>query len=90
MDRRRTRRRMLPERGINVNWYSFISSHFMQKTIQIWEGQVKKRAFRDISIVTVTIEKQARDFFEKHGVAQYWDLAFSSSVLLDDQDPLPI
>uniref|UniRef100_A0A1I7XTJ1 Pre-mRNA processing factor 3 n=1 Tax=Heterorhabditis bacteriophora TaxID=37862 RepID=A0A1I7XTJ1_HETBA len=55
----------------------------------IWEGQVKRRNFRDFTVVTATIEKQARELFEKHNVAQYWDLAYSTTVLLDGQDPVP-
>ncbi|CAI4230576.1 unnamed protein product [Auanema sp. JU1783] len=56
----------------------------------IWEGQVKKRNFRDFTVVTATIEKNARDLFEKHGVAQYWDMAYSTSVLLEDQSTILI
>uniref|UniRef100_A0A8R1HQ16 Uncharacterized protein n=1 Tax=Caenorhabditis japonica TaxID=281687 RepID=A0A8R1HQ16_CAEJA len=55
----------------------------------IWEGQVKRRNFRDFTIHTATLEKQAREFFEKHGVAQYWDLCYSTTVLLEGQDILP-
>ncbi|VDK84391.1 unnamed protein product [Cylicostephanus goldi] len=56
----------------------------------IWEGQVKRRNFRDFNVVTATIEKQARDLLEKHNVAHYWDVAYSTTVLLDGQDPTPI
>ncbi|KIH53857.1 pre-mRNA processing factor 3 [Ancylostoma duodenale] len=56
----------------------------------IWEGQVKRRNFRDFSVVTATIEKQARDLLEKHNVAHYWDVAYSTTVLLDGQDATPI
>ncbi|EFO86786.1 hypothetical protein CRE_04802 [Caenorhabditis remanei] len=55
----------------------------------IWEGQVKRRNFRDFTVHTATLEKQAREFFEKHGVAQYWDLCYSTTVLLEGQDILP-
>ncbi|KAK6741551.1 hypothetical protein RB195_009424 [Necator americanus] len=56
----------------------------------IWEGQVKRRNFRDFTVVTATIEKQARDLLEKHNVAHYWDVAYSTTVLLDGQDATPI
>ncbi|EPB69741.1 pre-mRNA processing factor 3 [Ancylostoma ceylanicum] len=46
----------------------------------IWEGQVKRRNFRDFSVVTATIEKQARDLLEKHNVAHYWDVAYSTTM----------
>ncbi|WKX98488.1 hypothetical protein Q1695_013849 [Nippostrongylus brasiliensis] len=56
----------------------------------IWEGQVKRRNFRDFTVVTATIEKQARDLLEKHNVAHYWDVAYSTTVLLEGQDSVPI
>ncbi|CAD6196654.1 unnamed protein product [Caenorhabditis auriculariae] len=55
----------------------------------VWEGQVKRRCFRDFTVHTATLEKQAREFFEKHAVAQYWDLCYSTTVLLEGQDILP-
>ncbi|PAV59054.1 hypothetical protein WR25_10760 [Diploscapter pachys] len=51
----------------------------------IWEGMAKRRAFRDFQIVTATLDKQAREYFEKHAVAQYWDLSYSTTVLLEGQ-----
>ena len=45
---------------------------------------MKRRAFKDIKVVSATIHKQARDYFEKHGVAHYWDLCLSTSVLLEE------
>uniref|UniRef100_A0A0K0DQ48 U4/U6 small nuclear ribonucleoprotein Prp3 n=1 Tax=Angiostrongylus cantonensis TaxID=6313 RepID=A0A0K0DQ48_ANGCA len=56
----------------------------------IWEGQVKRRNFRDFNVVTATIEKQARDLLEKHNVAHYWDVAYSTTVLLDGQDSITV
>nr|CDJ84867.1 Pre-mRNA-splicing factor 3 domain containing protein [Haemonchus contortus] len=56
----------------------------------IWEGQVKRRNFRDFTVVTATIEKQARDLLEKHNVAHYWDVAYSTTVLLEGQDSTPV
>ncbi|KAF8358136.1 prp-3, partial [Pristionchus pacificus] len=56
----------------------------------IWEGIVKKRAFRDLRVHTATIEKQAREILEKHGVANYWDLAYSTSILLEGQNSLDV
>ncbi|GMR41899.1 hypothetical protein PMAYCL1PPCAC_12094, partial [Pristionchus mayeri] len=56
----------------------------------IWEGIVKKRAFRDLRVHTATIEKQAREILEKHGVAHYWDLAYSTTILLEGQNSLEV
>ncbi|CAB3403480.1 unnamed protein product [Caenorhabditis bovis] len=55
----------------------------------VWEGQAKRRSFRDFTVHTATLDKQAREFFEKHGVAQYWDLCYSTTILLEGQDALP-
>ncbi|GMS89013.1 hypothetical protein PENTCL1PPCAC_30846 [Pristionchus entomophagus] len=56
----------------------------------IWEGIVKKRAFRDLRVHTATIEKQAREILEKHGVANYWDMAYSTAILLEGQNSLEV
>ncbi|MFH4977112.1 hypothetical protein AB6A40_003821 [Gnathostoma spinigerum] len=47
----------------------------------IWEGFIKRRTFGEIKCVSATIEKQAREIFEKHEVVHYWDLAYSTTVL---------
>ncbi|GMT18622.1 hypothetical protein PFISCL1PPCAC_9919, partial [Pristionchus fissidentatus] len=60
------------------------------KCEMIWEGIVKKRAFRDLRVHTATIEKQAREILEKHGVAHYWDLAYSTTILLEGQNSVDI
>ncbi|CAJ0951503.1 unnamed protein product, partial [Mesorhabditis belari] len=52
----------------------------------IWEGTVKKRAFYDMRTLSVSIQKQARETFEKYRVPHYWDLCLSSQVLLDNNE----
>lgn len=52
----------------------------------VWEGLVKKRNFGEVRCKIVTLEKQARELLEKHGVAHYWDMAYSGAVLLQDAE----
>ena len=40
-----------------------------------------KRAFKEFDMKPCRMEQFARDFLDKHGVPQYWDLALSESVL---------
>lgn len=40
-----------------------------------------QRNFNDFKFKLCATEKLARDHFKKHGVEQYWDLAYSASVL---------
>ncbi|GBP64164.1 hypothetical protein EVAR_35553_1 [Eumeta japonica] len=47
----------------------------------VWEGVAQQRAFGDIKFKVIPTEKQAREHFLKHKVEQYWDLAYSGSVL---------
>jgi hypothetical protein len=53
---------------------------------QIWEGIVQKRAFGEPRFVTATNQRHAREQLEKHGVPHYWDLCYSTTVLLSSDD----
>jgi len=49
----------------------------------IWEGIVQKRAFQsEPRFIVATNHRNAREVLEKHGVPEYWDLCYSTSVLL--------
>ncbi|VDM97654.1 unnamed protein product [Thelazia callipaeda] len=50
----------------------------------IWEGIDKQRNFGEVKCMLATLEKQAREILEKHGVAHFWDLAYSTSLLADE------
>ncbi|CAG9532862.1 unnamed protein product [Cercopithifilaria johnstoni] len=50
----------------------------------IWEGIQKRRNFGEMRCMVATLEKQAREILEKHGVAHFWDLAYSTSILADE------
>lgn len=45
------------------------------------QGTVKTRAFGEMKFKMCPTEVFAREIFRKHDVEQYWDLAFSMSVL---------
>lgn len=48
----------------------------------VWEGLAKSRAFKgDIKLKISPNESFAREIFKNHGVEQYWDLAYSMTVL---------
>ncbi|KAL3101985.1 hypothetical protein niasHS_003394 [Heterodera schachtii] len=54
--------------------------------VLIWEGVVQKRAFTgEPRFTPVTNHKQARELLEKYGVPHYWDLCYSTTVLLNDE-----
>lgn len=36
--------------------------------------------------MAATLEKQAREILEKHEVAHFWDLAYSTSLLADESN----
>lgn len=52
----------------------------------IWEGTSQIRNFGDMKFKVCATEKLAREQFRKHGVEQYWDLAYSTSVLENQDD----
>lgn len=47
----------------------------------VWEGTTKYRNFGEIKFKVCPMEKMAREFFQKHKVEHYWDLAYSGAVL---------
>ncbi|XP_067644946.1 U4/U6 small nuclear ribonucleoprotein Prp3 [Eurosta solidaginis] len=47
----------------------------------VWEGTSQRRNFGEIKFKVFTMEKMAREFFQKHQVEHYWDLAYSGAVL---------
>lgn len=51
------------------------------KCLLVWEGQTQQRAFKDFSVKHMESESQAREFFKRAGVENYWDLAFKMSIL---------
>ena len=51
------------------------------KCVLIWEGTMKERAFSDIKFKFVQTEEQGREYFKKHGIEHFWDLALSGTVL---------
>ncbi|KFD58139.1 hypothetical protein M514_00902 [Trichuris suis] len=54
------------------------------KCYLIWEGVVKKRAFGEFKVKVCSVEKLARELFQKYGVEQYWDMAFSAAIMGDE------
>ncbi|VDD88475.1 unnamed protein product [Enterobius vermicularis] len=54
-------------------------------SLQIWEGLAKRRNFGEVKCMSATLEKQARELLEKHDAAHYWDLAYSTTVLGEEQ-----
>ncbi|KAK0416234.1 hypothetical protein QR680_012365 [Steinernema hermaphroditum] len=52
----------------------------------VWEGITKKRAFQELRTLSATSEKNAREILDKHGVAHYWDLAYSTTILNTEQE----
>lgn len=51
------------------------------KCVLVWEGMTKERSFSDFKFKALKAEEQVREYFKKHGVQQYWDLALSGTVL---------
>lgn len=49
--------------------------------VLVWEGTSQRRHFGEIKFKVFTMEKMAREFFQKHQVEHYWDLAYSGAVL---------
>lgn len=45
------------------------------------QGMTKQRNFGEVKFKACATEKLARDQMRKHGVEQYWDLAYSKTVL---------
>ncbi|XKL59109.1 hypothetical protein PGB90_000125 [Kerria lacca] len=51
------------------------------KCILVWEGMSKQRNFGEVKFKACATEKLAREQLKKHGVEQYWDLAYSKTIL---------
>ncbi|KAH8335266.1 hypothetical protein KR074_001093 [Drosophila pseudoananassae] len=49
--------------------------------VLVWEGTSQRRHFGEIKFKIFPMEKMAREFFQKHQVEHYWDLAYSGAVL---------
>lgn len=53
----------------------------LNKCVLVWEGMTKERTFQDFKFKALKTEEQVREYFKKHNVQQYWDLALSGTVL---------
>lgn len=51
------------------------------KCVLVWEGMTKERNFSDFKFKAIKTEELVRDYFKKHQVQHYWDLALSGTVL---------
>ncbi|XP_042211720.1 U4/U6 small nuclear ribonucleoprotein Prp3-like isoform X2 [Homarus americanus] len=47
----------------------------------VWEGTTSERSFGEMLFKACPTESFARDHFKKHGVEQYWDLAYGKKIL---------
>ncbi|XP_053681187.1 U4/U6 small nuclear ribonucleoprotein Prp3 [Anopheles nili] len=54
--------------------------------VLVWEGMNQRRSFGEFKYKSFPLEKSARDFFQKHHVEHYWDLAYSGAVLEASED----
>ncbi|XP_040173005.1 U4/U6 small nuclear ribonucleoprotein Prp3-like isoform X1 [Anopheles arabiensis] len=54
--------------------------------VLVWEGMNQRRHFGEFKYKSFSLEKSARDFFQKHHVEHYWDLAYSGAVLEASED----
>uniref|UniRef100_A0A182W7Z7 Uncharacterized protein n=1 Tax=Anopheles minimus TaxID=112268 RepID=A0A182W7Z7_9DIPT len=54
--------------------------------VLVWEGMNQRRNFGEFKYKSFPLEKSARDFFQKHHVEHYWDLAYSGAVLEASED----
>ncbi|XP_058062551.1 U4/U6 small nuclear ribonucleoprotein Prp3 isoform X2 [Anopheles bellator] len=54
--------------------------------VLVWEGTNQRRNFGEFKYKSFPLEKSARDFFQKHHVEHYWDLAYSGAVLEASED----
>lgn len=52
----------------------------------VWEGTSQRRHFGELKFKVFPMEKMAREFFQKHQVEHYWDLAYSGAVLEASED----
>lgn len=54
--------------------------------VMVWEGTTQRRNFGEFKFKSFPMEKGAREFFQKHHVEHYWDLAYSGAVLEASED----
>lgn len=54
--------------------------------VLVWEGTSQRRHFGEVKYKSFPMEKMAREFFQKHQVEHYWDLAYSGAVLEASED----
>lgn len=54
--------------------------------VLVWEGTAQRRHFGEFKYKSFPMEKSAREFFQKHHVEHYWDLAYSGAVLEASED----
>ena len=47
----------------------------------VWEGTTKKRHFGQIKFKACPTDVVARDLLRKHGVEEYWDMAYGQAIL---------
>ncbi|XP_037033415.1 U4/U6 small nuclear ribonucleoprotein Prp3 [Bradysia coprophila] len=52
----------------------------------VWEGTSQRRHFGEVKFKVFPMEKMAREFFQKHQVEHFWDLAYSGAVLEASED----
>lgn len=52
----------------------------------VWEGVKTDRSFADVQFKACPTETFARDHFRKHGVEEYWDLAYGRKILEETED----
>lgn len=53
----------------------------------VWEGTHQRRLFGEVKPKSFLLEKMAREFFQKHQVEHFWDLAYSGAVLEVSEEP---
>lgn len=56
------------------------------KCLLVWEGVKPDRNFGDVLFKACPTENFARDHFRKHGVEEYWDLAYGRKILEETDD----
>ncbi|CAL4113560.1 unnamed protein product, partial [Meganyctiphanes norvegica] len=56
------------------------------KCLLVWEGVKPDRSFGDVQFKACPTETFARDHFRKHGVEEYWDLAYGRKILEETED----
>ena len=57
------------------------SEKMENKCFLVWEGMVRNRSFGELKFKISPNESFARELFKNHGVEQYWNLAYSMSIL---------